>query len=56
MYKRKGTSGTRKRPDSYLCKKYSNEGAIKDIRPDYGCKPFRTWGQGCTYNRRVFQR
>ena len=41
MYKRKGTSGTRKRPDSYLCKKYSNEGAIKDIRPDYGCKPHR---------------
>ena len=30
-----------KRPDSYLCKKYSNEGAIKDIRPDYGCKPHR---------------
>lgn len=42
MYKRKGTSGTRKRPDSYLCKKYSNEGAIKeDIRQDYGCKPHR---------------
>ena len=41
MYKRKGTSGTRKRPDSYLCKKYSNEGAIKDIIPDYGCKPHR---------------
>ena len=41
MYKRKGTSGTRKRPDSYLCKKYSNEGVIKDIRPDYGCKPHR---------------
>ncbi|MBS5857477.1 MAG: hypothetical protein KIC60_03135 [Clostridium sp.] len=41
MYKRKGTSGTRKRPDSYLCKKYCNEGAIKDIRPDYGCKPHR---------------
>ena len=41
MYKRKGTSGTRKRPDSYLCKKYSNEGTIKDIRPDYGCKPHR---------------
>lgn len=42
MYKRKGTSGTRKRPDSYLCKKYSNEGAIKeDIRKDYGCKPHR---------------
>lgn len=41
MYKRKGTTGTRTRPDSYLCKKYSNEGAIKDIRPDYGCKPHR---------------
>ena len=41
MYKRKGTSGKRKRPDSYLCKKYCNEGAIKDIRPDYGCKPHR---------------
>ena len=42
MYKRKGTSGNRKRPDSYLCKKYSNEGAIKeDIRKDYGCKPHR---------------
>ncbi len=42
MYKRKGTSGTRKRPDSYLCKKYSNEGAIKEgIRKDYGCKPHR---------------
>ena len=41
MYKRKGTSGIRKRPDSYLCKKYCNEGAIKDIRPDYGCKPHR---------------
>ena len=26
MYKRKGNTGTRKRPDSYLCKKYSNEG------------------------------
>ncbi len=41
MYKRKGSTGTRKRPDSYLCKKYSNEGTIKDIRPDYGCKPHR---------------
>ena len=41
MYKRKGNTGTRKRPDSYLCKKYSNEGVIKDIRPDYGCKPHR---------------
>lgn len=42
MYKRKGTSGTRKRPDSYLCKKYSNEGAIKeDIRKNYGCTPHR---------------
>lgn len=42
MYKRKGTSGTRKRPDSYLCKKYSNEGAIKeDIRENYGCTPHR---------------
>ncbi len=41
MYRRKGTSGTGKRPDSYLCKKYCNEGAIKDIRPDYGCKPHR---------------
>ena len=42
MYKRKGNTGTRKRPDSYLCKKYSNEGSIKeDIRKDYGCKPHR---------------
>lgn len=42
MYKRKGNTGTRKRPDSYLCKKYSNEGAMKeDIRKDYGCKPHR---------------
>ena len=42
MYKRKGTTGTRKRPDSYLCKKYSNEGAIKeDIRENYGCRPHR---------------
>ena len=41
MYKRKGNTGIRKRPDSYLCKKYSNEGAIKDIRPNYGCKPHR---------------
>ncbi len=41
MYKRKGTSGTRKRPDGYLCKKYSNEGAIKDIRLYYGCKSHR---------------
>ena len=42
MYKRKGNTGTRKRPDSYLCKKYSNEGAIKkDIRKNYGCKPHR---------------
>lgn len=41
MYKRKGNTGTRKRPDSYLCKKYSNEGAIKEIRQDYGCTPHR---------------
>lgn len=42
MYKRKGTSGTRKRPDSYLCKKYSNEGAIKEnVREDYGCTSHR---------------
>jgi len=42
MYKRKGTTGTRKRPDSYLCKKYSNDGAIKDeIRENYGCRPHR---------------
>ena len=42
MYKRKGNIGTRKRPDSYLCKKYSNEGAvIEDIRKNYGCKPHR---------------
>lgn len=41
MYKRKGTTGTRTRPDSYLCKKYSNEGTVKDIRPNYGCKPHR---------------
>lgn len=42
MYKRKGTSRNRKRPDSYLCKKYSNEGAIKEeIKRDYGCKPHR---------------
>ena len=40
--KEKEIHGTRKRPDSYLCKKYSNEGAIKeDIRKDYGCKPHR---------------
>ena len=42
MYKRKGNTGTRKRPDSYLCKKYSNEGAIKeDIKKNYGCKSHR---------------
>ena len=42
MYKRKGSSGTRKRPDSYLCKKYSNEGTIKEnIRENYGCTPHR---------------
>ena len=41
MYKRKGNTSTRKRPDSYLCKKYSNEGNIKDIREDYGCTPHR---------------
>lgn len=42
MYKRKGTSGTRKRPDSYICKKYSNEGAIKsNIRENYGCTSHR---------------
>ena len=42
MYKRKGTSRNRKRPDCYLCKKYSNEGAIKEeIKRDYGCKPHR---------------
>lgn len=42
MYKRKGTTGKRKRPDSYLCKKYSNEGTIKeDIRKDYGCRTHR---------------
>jgi len=43
MYKRKGTSGTRKRPDSYLCKKYSNEGTIKEnVRENYGCSSHRT--------------
>ena len=43
MYKRKGTTGTRKRPDSYLCKKYSREGVEKtDIKDNYGCKPHRT--------------
>ena len=41
MYKRKGNTKNSKRPDSYLCKKYSNEGTIKDIRPDYGCTPHR---------------
>ena len=42
MYKRKGSSGTRKRPDSYLCKKYCNEGAKKEeIRENYGCTPHR---------------
>lgn len=42
MYKRKCTSGARKRPDSYLCKKYSNEGAIKeDRRENYGCTSHR---------------
>ena len=42
MYKRKGSSGTRKRPDAYLCKKYCNEGTVKeDIRENYGCTPHR---------------
>ena len=41
MYKRKGNTQNRKRPDSYLCKKYSNEGTVKDIREDYGCTPHR---------------
>jgi len=42
MYKRKGSSGTRKRPDAYLCKKYCNEGTVKaDIRESYGCTPNR---------------
>lgn len=42
MYKRKGSSGTRKRPDAYLCKKYCNEGTVKeDIRKSYGCTPHR---------------
>lgn len=42
MYKRKGTNSTRKRPDSYLCKKYCKEGAVKDnIRKDYGCTSHR---------------
>ncbi|MBQ9313819.1 MAG: recombinase family protein [Clostridia bacterium] len=42
MYKRKGTTGERKRPDSYLCKKYSNEGAVnKEISEDFGCRPHR---------------
>lgn len=42
MYKRKGSIGAKKRPDGYLCKKYCNEGAIKDdVRNNYGCKPHR---------------
>lgn len=42
MYKRKGSSGNRKRPDAYLCKKYCNEGTVKeDIRENYGCTPHR---------------
>ncbi len=41
MYKRKGSIGARKRPDSYICKKYSKEGAIKNIRENYGCTPHR---------------
>ncbi len=42
MYKRKGNTSTRKRHDSYLCKKYSIEGVIKEnIRKNYGCKPHR---------------
>ncbi len=42
MYKRKGTTGEKKRPDAYLCKKYSNEGALnEEIKRDYGCTPHR---------------
>ncbi len=42
MYKRKGTTGEKKRPDAYLCKKYSNEGALnEEIKGDYGCTPHR---------------
>ena len=42
MYKRKGSSGNRKRPDAYLCKKYCNEGTVKeDVRENYGCTPHR---------------
>ena len=42
MYKRKGSSGTRKRPDAYLCKKYCNEGTVKEeVRESYGCTPHR---------------
>ncbi|MBR2289674.1 MAG: recombinase family protein [Clostridia bacterium] len=42
MYKRKGTTGEKKRPDAYLCKKYSNEGALNDeIKGNYGCTPHR---------------
>lgn len=38
MYKRKEKS----RPQSYICKKYHNEGAIKDeYRDGYGCKSHR---------------
>ena len=38
MYMRKGTTGNKKRPDCYLCKKYCNEGKLKD---DNGCYSHR---------------
>ncbi len=42
MYKRKGTIGAKIRPDSYLCKKYCIEGAIKENgKNNYGCMSHR---------------
>lgn len=43
MYKKKGNTTHRYRPDSYLCGKYYKEGKIKsEIRQNYGCKSHRT--------------
>ena len=42
MYKKKGSTAHRHRPDSYLCGKYYKEGKIKnEIRQNYGCKSHR---------------
>ena len=42
MYKKKGKYWNKKKDQIVIyAKKYSNEGAIKDIRPNYGCKPHR---------------